>query len=98
MYNAALKEGLYQNRYAGSNRREYWAEGVGSWFNGPHRDNVAHTRLALKKYDPRLAKLLTEVLVTVVGDILDPRLGHICRIFRDSIRRKPQFISALQSY
>ena len=61
MYNAALKEGLYQERYAGSNRSEYWAEGVGSWFNGPHRNNVAHTRLALKKYDPRLTKLLTEV-------------------------------------
>ncbi len=62
LYNAALKEGLYQERYAGSNRWEYWAEGVGSWFNGPHRgSNVAHTRLALKKYDPRLATLLTEV-------------------------------------
>ena len=62
LYNAALKEGLYQERYAGSNRWEYWAEGVGSWFNGPNRNsNVAHTRLALKKYDPRLATLLTEV-------------------------------------
>ncbi len=62
MYNTALKEGLYQERYAGSNRWEYWAEGVGSWFNGPNRNsNIAHTRLALKKYDPRLAKLLTEV-------------------------------------
>ncbi len=61
MYNAALKEGLYQNRYAGSNRHEYWAEGVGSWFNGPSGSNIARTRLALKKYDPRLAKLLTEV-------------------------------------
>ena len=30
LYNAALKEGLYQNRYAGSNSGEYWAEGVGS--------------------------------------------------------------------
>ena len=61
MYNTALEEGLYQEHYAGSNRYEYWAEGVGSWFNGPHPDNVAHTRLALKKYDPRLATLLTEV-------------------------------------
>ena len=61
MYNAALKEGLYQNRYAGSNRHEYWAEGVGSWFNGPGGSNIARTRLALKKYDPRLATLLTEV-------------------------------------
>ena len=40
---------------------EYWAEGVGSWFNSVHPDNVAHTRLALKEYDPRLAELLTEV-------------------------------------
>ena len=40
---------------------EYWAEGVGSWFDGPHPNNVAHTRLALKKYDPRLVTLLTEV-------------------------------------
>ena len=62
LYNMAKKEGLYQNRYAGSNRMEYWAEGVGSWFNGPNRNsNVAHTRSALKEYDPRLAKLLTEV-------------------------------------
>ena len=61
MYNAAIKEGLYQERYAGTNRWEYWAEGVESWFNSLHPDNVAHTREALKKYDPRLAILLTEV-------------------------------------
>ena len=61
LYNAALKEGLYQGRYAGSNPDEYWAEGVGSWFHGPGISNVARTRLALKKYDPRLANLLTEV-------------------------------------
>ncbi len=61
LYNMAKEEGLYQNRYAGSNRLEYWAEGVGSWFNGPHSGNVAHTRSALKEYDPRLAELMTEV-------------------------------------
>ena len=60
LYNAALKEGLYQNRYAGSNPDEYWAEGVGSWFDGLSSNNVAHTE-ALKEYDPRLATLLTEV-------------------------------------
>ena len=62
MLNAALQEGLYQENYAGTNRHEYWAEGVGSWFNGPNRiSNVAHTREALKEYDPRLATLLTEI-------------------------------------
>ena len=60
LYDEALKEGLYQNRYAGSNRDEYWAEGVGSWFDGLSSNNVAHTE-ALKEYDPRLATLLTEV-------------------------------------
>ena len=62
LYNLAILEGLYQNRYAGTNRWEYWAEGVGSWFNGPNKgSNVAPTRVALKKYDPRLAELMTEV-------------------------------------
>ena len=62
LYNMAIAEGLYQNRYARSNRMEYWAEGVGSWFNGPNKDsNVAPTRVALKAYDPRLAELMTEV-------------------------------------
>ena len=62
LYKAALKEGLYQRRYAGSNPAEYWAEGVGSWFHGASYNNIAHTRLELKEYDPRLATLLTEVL------------------------------------
>ena len=61
LYDMAKAEGLYQGYYAGSDPAEYWAEGVTSWFNVPHPNNVAHTRLALKKYDPRLAKLLTEV-------------------------------------
>ena len=61
LFDMAKAEGLYQGRYAGSIPVEYWAEGVGSWFNSVHPDNVAHTRLALKEYDPRLAELLTEV-------------------------------------
>ena len=61
LFDMAKAEGLYQGRYAGSIPVEYWAEGVGSWFNSVHPDNVAHTRLALKEYDPRLAQLLTEV-------------------------------------
>ena len=60
LFDMAKAEGLYQGRYAGSTESEYWAEGVASWFHNTHPNNVAHTRLALKKYDPRLAKLLTE--------------------------------------
>ena len=62
LYDMAKAEGLYQGYYAGSDPAEYWAEGVTSWFNVPHPNNVAHTRSALKKYDPRLTTLLTEVL------------------------------------
>ena len=61
LFYMAKAEGLYQGRYAGSDPAEYWAEGVASWFHDTQPKNVAHTRLALKKYDPRLAKLLTEV-------------------------------------
>ena len=62
LYNMAISEGLYQNRYAGTNTVEYWAEGVASWFDDADPNwNVAPTRSALKKYDPRLAELMTEV-------------------------------------
>ena len=62
LYNMAISEGLYQNRYAGTNIVEYWAEGVDSWFDDADPNwNVAPTRSALKKYDPRLAELMTEV-------------------------------------
>ena len=62
LYNMAKAEGLYQGYYAGSTVAEYWAEGVASWFNGANpKRNVAPTRSAFKKYDPRFANLLTEV-------------------------------------
>ena len=62
LYDMAKAEGLYQGRYAGSTQAEYWAEGVASWFHDTNpNQHVALTRSALKKYDSRLAKLLTEV-------------------------------------
>ncbi len=62
LYDMAKAEGLYQGYYAGSTESEYWAEGVTSWFHDTNqKQHVALTRSALKKYDPRLAKLLTEV-------------------------------------
>jgi len=64
-YDAAMREGLWKNTYAATNHKEYWAEGVQDWFdcnltNRPQHNEVG-TREALKKYDPRLAKLLGEV-------------------------------------
>ena len=60
-YNAAMERGLWQNTYSSTNRSEYWAQGVGTWFNAnPDFKNVS-TRRALKNYDPGLSSLLTEV-------------------------------------
>ena len=99
LYNMAKQEGLYHNRYAGSNRWEYWAEGVGSWFNGVNRgSNVAHTREAMKAYDPRLAKLLTEVHGDGDWRYTPPATRTHLPHLQGSIRRKPQYINGLPDY
>ena len=62
-----MKRGLWRNTYAATNYKEYWAEGVQSWFNvnkevlrvdGIHND--INTRRELIKYDPELAKLISK--------------------------------------
>ena len=64
-YEQAMSEGLWQGTYAATDRHEYWAEGVQSWFdcngsNDAQHNDIDH-REKLQKYDPRLAKLLAEV-------------------------------------
>jgi hypothetical protein len=68
LYERAMQKGLWKNTYAATNYKEYWAEGVQSWFdsnlsanppNGIH--NHVRTRAALEKYDPDLANLIAEV-------------------------------------
>ena len=59
-YNAAMEKGLWSGTYAASNRDEYWADGVGSWFHAIEH-NTVNTRSDLKTYDPGLANLLTEI-------------------------------------
>lgn len=64
-YAEALKQGLWKDTYAATNKQEYWAEGVQSWFDCNQGRNPQHngirTRERLKEYDPRLAALLTAV-------------------------------------
>jgi hypothetical protein len=64
-YDAAKAAGLWEKTYALTNDREYFAEGVQSWFdcNAPkrHEHNGVDTREKLKAYDPALAKLCAEV-------------------------------------
>ena len=64
-FESAKKKGLWKGTYAITHREEYWAEGTQSWFNANWTNNTLHnhikTREQLKKYDPELSALLTEV-------------------------------------
>ena len=65
IYWEALEEGLWKGTYAASNRMEYWAEVVQSWFDTNRENDNQHnhidTRAELKEYDPRVAALCEEV-------------------------------------
>ncbi len=66
-YQAAMENGLWDGTYAQVNRQEYWAEGSEAWLNPKYPmppdapTQVEDPRDALKRYDPRLAALLTEI-------------------------------------
>lgn len=64
-YKDAMQAGLWKGKYAASNKNEYWAEGVQSWFNNNRPPDSSHnhvdTREELKDYDPGLAALCEEV-------------------------------------
>jgi hypothetical protein len=64
-YDAAMKAGLWKGKYASVNSREYFAEGVQSWFDdnriNDHDHNHVHLRSQLIEYDPGLAALCREV-------------------------------------
>lgn len=77
VYNAAMAEGLWDGVYASSNRMEYWAEGVQSWFDtnreNDNQHNHVNTRAEIKEYDPRLAALLKEVFGDTDWRYVGPR-------------------------
>lgn len=64
-YKKAIAAGLWKNKYAATNRYEYFAEGVQSWFGNnrepDHDHNHVNTRQELIDYDPGLAALCREV-------------------------------------
>ena len=65
LYKAAMKKGLWKDKYAANNRAEYWAEAVQSWFGTnrkpDHDHNHVDTRAELEEYDPDLARLVADV-------------------------------------
>jgi hypothetical protein len=64
IYQSAMAKGLWKGKYAATNRHEYWAEAVQSWFdtNRPpdHDHNDVDTREELQAYDPEIYALIDE--------------------------------------
>ena len=64
-YQEAMEKGLWETKYASTNRDEYFAEGVQSWFDNnrqpDHDHNFVDTREELISYDPALAAFCKEV-------------------------------------
>jgi len=77
-YQTAMDRGLWRNTYAATNRHEYWAEGVQSWFDDNAQPDALHndvrTRVRLKEYDPGLAALCKEVFGDKPWRYVRPRL------------------------
>jgi hypothetical protein len=70
LYSEAASAGLWADTYAMTNRFEYWAEAVQSWFgvnleadppNGIH--NFVDTRAELEAYDPNMAAFIGQFFV-----------------------------------
>ena len=70
LYDAALTAGLWKNRYASTNYREYWAEIVKFRFEERVVVTQGTTQLKLEDYDSEAAKLVEEVFgdATVPSD------------------------------
>lgn len=64
-FESAKKKGLWQKTYAATNHKEYWAEGVQSYFDTNDANNAQHNdidiREKLAKYDPDLFRLIDDV-------------------------------------
>ena len=63
-YSAAISAGLYQDAYAATHPREYWAEAVTFWFLPDMLTGLVRTPAHVSKlahYDPQAARLVEEV-------------------------------------
>ena len=67
-YQTALTAGLWDDEYASTNTREYWAETVTFWFQESLRNSSAANSPELDDYDPEAAKLIEDTL----GDVTVP--------------------------
>ena len=83
-YASAMSRGLWFGKYASTNKNEYFAEGVQSWFNNnrkpDHDHNHVDTRKELIDYDSGLAALCREVFGETHLEYTKPQtrlLGHL---------------------
>lgn len=64
-YDRAMTAGRWTGTYASTNRHEYWAEAVQSYFETNRQDDAEHnhvnTRAELRAYDPDMFALVDEV-------------------------------------
>ena len=60
IYQIAHAQGIWKGEYADTNAREYWAEGVQTWFYHIGEGKRFETYAAFSERDPLLAKLLSE--------------------------------------
>jgi len=68
LFDRAMEKGLWKDTYAATNSKEYWAEGVQSFFDSNRQadppdgiHNSVDTREELAEYDPELAKLISRI-------------------------------------
>lgn len=85
----AKRQERWPEHYALSNHREYWAEGVQSWFACNRPTDPVNSREALATYDPPLTALLREVFrgnpwTYVRPDRRDPPSPHFAGFDRGS--------------
>ena len=78
----AKAAGRWRDHYALTNHKEYWAEGVQSWFACNRPTDPVNDRTALRTYDPPLAALMVEVFrdnpwTYVRPDRRDPPSAHL---------------------
>ena len=78
-YEGAMKKGLWAKTYAATDFKEYWAEGVQSYFDcnmavrtpdGVH--NGVATRVLLKRYDPKLHELIDDTFKSPKWSMAQP--------------------------
>jgi hypothetical protein len=83
LFEADKKRGLWLRTYAMENHKEFWAEGVQSYFDTNDNNNYQHndvdTRAKLEKYDPEFFALLDKVFKQNAWHYERPGKAHPAR-------------------